>query len=471
MLDLSKEYFNIFNNIDGFLVIDKEEKIVYMANNLLQQMNKKSLQDVVGKNIRDVIPTNDTYKILQTGEKQIGNMYFVEGYTIVSNGYPIYKDGELVGAFEYDVFSNIGFVEDFLEQVNSVGDMENITIKRASAEHKKAKYSIDDIKGSSPAIERLKSDIRAAAKSGSTVLITGETGSGKELVAHSIHKLSQRSLFHFVSLNCAAIPNELFESELFGYDEGSFTGAKKGGKFGKVEIANKGTLFLDEVDNLTLNMQAKILRFLQEKEIYHVGGDFAIPVNTRVIAATNQDPEIMVKENRMRKDLYYRLNVIEINVPPLRERKEDIPEISLSLIETLNKSSERGVKAIESVEPAVYDLLMEHEWPGNIRELNNVLERAFNRCYENELKLEHFVDFEKKIVKNEPKMFMFDEGKTLRQIKDETERYAIREALRKHDGNITKAADQLGISRQMLHRKMKDANISSKQNVTVWRRA
>ena len=238
-----------------------------------------------------------------------------------------------------------------------------------------------------------------------------------------------------------------------------------------MEIANKGTLFLDEVDNLTLNMQAKILRFLQEKEIYHVGGDFAIPVNTRVIAATNQDPEIMVKENRMRKDLYYRLNVIEINVPPLRERKEDIPEISLSLIETLNKSSERGVKAIESVEPAVYDLLMEHEWPGNIRELNNVLERAFNRCYENELKLEHFVDFEKKIIKNEPKMFMFDEGKTLRQIKDETERYAIREALRKHDGNITKAADQLGISRQMLHRKMKDAKISSKQNVTVWRRA
>ena len=456
-MDLSKEYTNVFNNIDGFFIIDKDEKIVFMADNLLEQMNYKTLDEVAGKHIRDVIPTNKAYKILQTGEKQIGQMYFVEGYTIVSNGYPLYKDDELVGAFEYDAFSNIGFVEDFLEQVDTVGETHKADIKRKTVQHTKAKYSIDDIKGSSRTIQSMKDDIRAAAKSGSTVLVTGETGTGKELVAHSIHRLSQRSLFHFVSLNCAAIPNELFESELFGYEEGSFTGAKKGGKFGKVEIANNGSLFLDEIDNLTLSMQAKILRFLQEKEIYHVGGDFAIPVNTRVIAATNKDPLEMVERGEMRKDLYYRLNVIEIKVPPLRERLEDIPEIAESMVTQLSSVSERGMKVIEEVDPQVYEMLVDHDWPGNIRELSNVIERAVNRCYEKRLTPAHFVDFKRQMAGREtPEAVLLGMGRTLHEIKQEAEDHAIRAALSRSGGNITKAAQQLGVSRQMLHRKLKE---------------
>ena len=182
-----------------------------MADNLIKQMNHKSLDDVVGKSIRDIIPTNNAYKILRTGEKQIGEMYFVEGYTIVSNGYPIYKDGNLIGAFEYDVFADIGFVEEFLELIRNTNPPH---LKRTYSEHIKAKYSIDDIKGSSAVIKNMKKDIRIAAKSPSTVMITGETGSGKELVAHSIHKLSQRSLFNFVSLNCSH-SYERFESEPF----------------------------------------------------------------------------------------------------------------------------------------------------------------------------------------------------------------------------------------------------------------
>ncbi|MFQ8601794.1 MAG: sigma-54 interaction domain-containing protein [Anaerovoracaceae bacterium] len=462
MLDISKNYISIFERIDGFFVIDTDEKIVYMAENLVRQMSKKSMDEVVGKSIRDIIPTNNAYKILRTGKKQIGEMYFVEGYTIVSNGYPIYKDGKLVGAFEYDAFSNIGFVEGFLEQIENIGQNQGAPIKRKSNDHNSAKYSMDDIKGSSLAIKRMKSDIKAAAKSGSTVLITGETGSGKELVAHSIHKLSQRSLFHFVSLNCAAIPNELFESELFGYEEGSFTGAKKGGKFGKVEIASNGTLFLDEIDNLSLSMQAKLLRFLQEKEIYRVGGDVAIPVNTRVIAATNQEPEVLVNENRMRKDLYYRLNVIEIKVPPLRERIEDIPEITRSLVKNLSSAPERGVKVIKDVDSKVYDMLMGHQWPGNIRELSNVLERAVNRCYEDELKPEHLVDFKRDMALHDGKSITLSMGKSLKEIKAEAEAHALKAALSKYNGNITKAADELGISRQMLHRKLKDGKIASK---------
>lgn len=458
MLDLSKDYVNIFDNIDGFFIIDTDEKIVYMADNLIKQMNHKSLDDVVGKSIRDIIPTNNAYKILRTGEKQIGEMYFVEGYTIVSNGYPIYKDGNLIGAFEYDVFADIGFVEEFLEHVDTLGNTNPPHLKRTYSEHIKAKYSIDDIKGSSAVIKNMKKDIRIAAKSPSTVMITGETGSGKELVAHSIHKLSQRSLFNFVSLNCAAIPNELFESELFGYEEGSLTGAKKGGKFGKVEIANNGTLFLDEIDNLTFSMQAKILRFLQEKEIYHVGGDFAIPINTRVIAATNQDPEELVNKNKMRKDLYYRLNVVEIKVPPLRERIKDIPEITESLVKTLSSAPERGVKTIEKIDERVYELLMEYDWPGNIRELSNIVERAVNRCYERTLKTEHFVDFRRRIDKeSRSQMFSIGAGKTLKEIKSEAEKCAVKAALSRNGGNITRAADELGISRQMLHRKLHDS--------------
>ena len=223
MLDLALDYMHILGNIDGFLVIDKDEKVVYMADNLIRQMHLEKPEDVIGENIRELIPTNNTYKILQTGEKQIGEMYFIDGYTIISNGYPIYKDGELIGAFEYDVFSNIGFLEEFMEKVNTVGDDKaNIHRKKHNA-NKKARYSLDDMKGSGPAMTKLKSEVVAAAKSQSTVLITGETGCGKELVAHAIHKLSQRSLFHFVRVNCAAIPAELFESELFGYDEGSGT--------------------------------------------------------------------------------------------------------------------------------------------------------------------------------------------------------------------------------------------------------
>lgn len=469
MIDLSKDYSHIFNCIDGFFVIDTEERIVFMSDNLLRQVGVSQLSDVLKKNIRDVIPTNKAYRILRTGEKQIGQMYFVEGYSIVSNGYPIYKDGKLIGAFEYDAFSDIGFIEDFLQQVDSMGNTAGI--KRKPPKSITAKYSIDDIKGSSSAIKRVKDDIRVAARTSSTVLITGETGTGKELVAHAIHKLSHRSLFHFVSLNCAAIPNELFESEFFGYEEGSFTGAKKNGKFGKVEIANNGTLFLDEIDNLTLSMQAKVLRFLQEKEIYHIGGDYAIPVNTRVIAATNQDLARLVEEGSLRKDLYYRLNIVEIHVPPLRERLEDIPEIAMSFLEKYAEEEERGNAVPERIEPASMEMLMSYSWPGNIRELGNVIERAVNRCTGKVLTVSDFSDFERMLSGNTGTDMMIDTmGKTLSQIKKEAEDYAVSQALLRNGHNVSKAAAELGISRQMLYRKIKEKEEESKQKFTRWSR-
>lgn len=459
MLDLFSEIDAIVNNIDGFFAIDTEERIVYMCDNLLIQIGK-TREEAIGQSIRELIPTNRCYEVLKTGKKEIGKMYFVEGFTIVSNAYPIYKGDKIIGAFEYDVFANIGFVEEFLDKVDMVGEVQKI--RKIKNEHKKARYSIDNIKGSGPAIQNLKKQIKAAANSNSTVMITGETGCGKELVAHAIHRLSQRSLFHFVKLNCAAIPSELFESEIFGYEEGSFTGARKGGQYGKAEIANNGTLFLDEIDNLTLNMQAKLLRFLQEREVLRVGAEFPIVVNTRIIAATNRMPKSLVENNIMREDLYYRLNVIEIVVPPLRERKEDIPETVESLIVELNDYLGRAGNKVTGIEDNAMKILMRYDWPGNVRELRNIVERAMNNCKSGKIKKEHLDDFIKTVELGNGNdcLTINMENKSLHQIKKEIEQQVIVKILENNMNNYTKTALDLGISRQMLHRKLKDIKIN-----------
>ena len=212
-----------------------------------------------------------------------------------------------------------------------------------------------------------------ASQSDATVLLRGETGTGKELFAHAIHAAGPRRSGPFIKLNCAAVPVELFESELFGYEEGAFTGAKKGGKPGKFEMAAGGTLFLDEIGDMPLPMQAKLLRVLQEREVERVGGTSTRPVDIRIIAATGQRLEELVREGRFRVDLYYRIHVIPINIPALRERREDIEEIAESfLLQLASEASEPR----RSLSPEVLEILKAHDWPGNVRELRNILERA-----------------------------------------------------------------------------------------------
>jgi transcriptional regulator with PAS, ATPase and Fis domain len=461
MIDIDDDFKMILDNIDGFLVIDNKEKIVFMASSLAKQVGISDSSEVIGKSIRDVIPTNNTYKILKTGQKQIGEVYFVEGYTIVSNGFPIYKDGRLIGAFEYDVFENASFLIGFLDKVKELSNELNY-YKQELRSIRGAKYSIENIIGDSESIKRLKEDILEASKTNSTILVSGETGCGKELVAHSIHKASVRCLRNFVKLNCAAIPGDLFESEIFGYEEGSFTGAKKGGKKGKAELANGGTLFLDEINQLPLYMQAKLLRLLQEKEVIRVGGDFSTPVDLRIIVATNEPLKKLVEENRFREDLYYRLNVFEITVDPLRKRKNDIPVLARHIIRELNLSLGRASHKVKDIEPEVIQYLCSYDWPGNVRELHNVLERAMNRCYEEILRMEHMKDFfipEAAITNALPLKETGSE--TLEQVRLEAERGAIIRTLKKYGGNKTEAAKVLGISRQMLYNKMRTFHIES----------
>jgi transcriptional regulator with PAS, ATPase and Fis domain len=460
MLDIEKDYRFLLENIEGFLVIDKDEKLLYLTEELAQQVGSTQ-EEAIGKPLKEIIPTNNTGKVIQTGKKNIGEVYFVQGYTVVANAIPLYKKGELVGALEYDIFKNASELHSFLDRISELSN-ELDYYKSEVRNLRGARYSIGNIIGESNAIKKLKIQIELAAKNPSTVLITGETGCGKELVAHAIHKLSERGLRNFIRLNCAAIPDNLFEAELFGYEEGTFTGGKKGGKKGKVELSDGGTLMLDEVHQLSKLAQPKLLRFLQEGEYIKLGGDFSKYVNTRIIATSNMVLSELVANDEFRQDLYYRLNIINIRIPPLRERLDDIPLLVQLFLSQFNNTMKRFSHVVRKVDPRVLKWFYEYNWPGNIRELQNVLEQAYNNCYEEVLKPEHFeysdtMIFQQKIDDQDPTPH------SLQKIKKDAEMKAISRILQYSKGNISKAARLLDISRQTLHKKIKDYKIGIKK--------
>ena len=285
-----------------------------------------------------------------------------------------------------------------------------------------------------------------AAKSDSNVLILGESGTGKELFAHSIHNDSKRSMGVFIKVNCAAIPAELLESELFGYEEGSFTGAKKGGKIGKFEAADGGTIFLDEIGELPLHMQVKLLRVLQEREVERVGSTRSIPIDVRIIAATNRNLEEMVEKGEFRLDLYYRLKVMTIVVPKLSERSEDIPKL---VHHFLRKYQKLMNKQIEGISDRALRILNSYSWPGNIRELENSIERALNMVDEIEMITSDHLPEEIRGYKGPSSTL------TLNEVMEETERHTIINYLEVMNGNKSETAKALGISRTTLYEKMK----------------
>lgn len=290
-----------------------------------------------------------------------------------------------------------------------------------------------------------------ASNSASTVLIEGETGSGKELIAHAIHSLSTRRAANFVRVNCSAIPAELMESEFFGYAPGAFTGASKKGKIGRFQLADKGSLFLDEVNLLPATMQPKFLRVLQEREIDPVGGDGVIPVDVRVIAASNIPLEQLVQQGDFRSDLYYRLNVVHITAPPLRSRKEDIPLLVEDIIRRLN--GQLGM-AIQGVTPGVLELLENYDWPGNVRELQNAIESAMNTAKGTLLQEGDFDRLMLRMNARSRRALTGESEFNLQSNKQEVERSLIRRALQATGGNHAKAARLLGISRTVLYKKL-----------------
>jgi len=319
-----------------------------------------------------------------------------------------------------------------------------------------ARYRFDDIVGNDDRLLSAKLWARQVAHQPHTkVLITGESGTGKELFAHAIHNASARSMYPFVRVNCAAIPENLMEAELFGYEDGAFTGAKKGGKLGKFELADKGTIFLDEIGEMPLNMQSKLLVVLQEREIERLGGNTSIKINVRVISATNRDLFDMVSKGQFREDLYYRLNVVQIEVPALRHRKEDIGLLAAYLLDKLNRRLKTSVTGISS---EALKMLEDYNWPGNVRELENALERAVSLAFmdHNEiLTSRHFLFLGDKIN------LTCRRGKrNIKTITQEFEENLIAQVMQETGSNKALAAEILEMDLSSLYRKLKKYKIN-----------
>lgn len=312
-----------------------------------------------------------------------------------------------------------------------------------------------EIIGASPAIQTVRERIDKVAPTDSWVLITGENGAGKELVARAIHRESNRRAKPFVGVNCAAIPEELIESELFGHEKGAFTGATSRKK-GKFDLADKGTLFLDEIADMSLKTQSKILRILQEQKFERVGGERTIDVDVRVIAATNRKLEEEIQHGRFREDLYYRLNVIPIHVPALRERKEDIPVFTEYF---LHEFSVRSAKERKEISPEALKLLMENNWPGNVRELKNLIERLVIMTPGKTIEVSDLSDSIRKERSSAAGQEVYPDMESLKEATLGFEREFILKRLAQNDGNIAKTAEQIGIARRNLHRKIRQFGI------------
>ena len=319
-----------------------------------------------------------------------------------------------------------------------------------------ARYRFTDIIGNSSKIKKVIQKGKNVAQSPSTVLVLGESGTGKEMIAQAIHNASDRRDFPFVALNCAAMPRELIQSELFGYREGAFTGASKGGRPGKFELADGGTLFLDEIGDMPLDMQVNLLRVLQENSVVRVGGDHAVPVDVRLIAATNKNLQEEVTKGEFRQDLFYRLNVVSVTIPPLRERGEDIHQL---VDYFCDKIAMKLGKQIGIIDDNVYRILEHYHWPGNVRELENVVEYAINMLQESILTADLLPAHLEKIPHP-----IYREKDAERMIfsLEEIEAKAIREAIRRNNGKISATATQLGIARNTLYEKIKKYQISRK---------
>ena len=336
-----------------------------------------------------------------------------------------------------------------------------LDLVRLEEENKLLKQKVTsayELIGQSKTILELKEMIRIVAPTNAWILIMGENGTGKELVARSIHYQSKRAKRPFIEVNCAAIPEELIESELFGHEKGSFTGAtaKKRGKF---ELAHEGTLFLDEVADMSLKAQAKILRILQEKKFERVGGSKFIDTDVRVLAATNKDLEKEMEAERFRQDLYYRLNVIPLTIAPLRERKEDIPILAAQFVSDFCRKEGIEPKAIA---PDAIDVFMEHNWPGNVRELKNIVERLVIMTQGDTIRADDIPPLSKEEQPGEAMDTLFMHN-SFRKAKMEFEKKFIMRKLQENEGNISKTADSIGLERSNLHRKIKTHSLESKK--------
>ena len=444
----------VLSGAGEWMVVVDASGIITMISEEYAQFNGASVSEAVGRHVTEVIENTRMHVVAQTGVAEMGETQTIHGRELIVNRIPL-KDGDrVVGAYGRVVFKD---VEQLWELASKMKVLESKVryYEKELTSLRGARYTFRCILGSGTAVTAAKDEAAWAARTDSTVLLRGETGTGKELFAHAIHAAGQRRSGPFIKLNCAAVPAELLESELFGYEEGAFTGAKKGGKPGKFEMAAGGTLFLDEIGDMPLPMQAKLLRVLQEREVERVGGTGTRMIDIRIIAATGQHLEELVGEGKFRADLYYRIHVIPIRIPPLRERREDIPELAEHFLARFATESGERMRRIS---PELMEVLSSYGWPGNVRELQNVLERAVALSRGDVLLPEHIPAHLLLTASNVSKAMT---PGSLAETRAEAERNAIIGALKATGGNKSKAASLLRIHRVKLHEKIKRYGISS----------
>lgn len=450
---------------EGVAVVN-EEGIILEFNEAYSRFTGIKKKDAVGRHVTEVIDNTNLHNTVKTGLPERGVIQYIQGQAMIVHRIPIWKEDRVIGAIGMLIFEGVTEVYRIYERLQKsfIEVNKNISVEK-SIDYRhipkriKQTVTLDKIIGASKSTAKSKHLAREVAKTKVPVLITGETGTGKELYAQSIHNLSSYSDGHFVSVNCAAIPQELFESEIFGYEEGAFTGARKGGKPGKLELAQNGTLFLDEIAEMPYEMQSKLLRVLQEKRYERVGGTKEKYMNCRIIAATNRNIPEMITEGKFRSDLYYRLNVIEITIDPLRKRIEDIPQL---LSHHLYETCQEYDYPLKQITPKAMSYLMHYRWPGNVRELINTVKRLVILVKDNYIDVEHLKAYtnilnqkNNSFSKNESELLFEHEG-NLNALR---EKELIKYTLERTKGNKSKAARLLGIHRTTLYKKIKKYNI------------
>lgn len=430
---------------DGIVAVNGENKII-LFNPEAELMFHRVRYEVMGKPLQEFCSLLQGKKLRDDGETMIdlyGKQMLVK-LSSIQNG-------------------NSSFTIYTLQQVSEVQRLEQSIRKKLMAKGLTAKYRMEDVVGISRACQNMKNKAARYALTDSTILITGESGTGKEMLVQSIHNMSQRAAGPFVAVNCAALPENLLESELFGYVDGAFTGARKGGRQGVFEMAHGGTLFLDEVGEMPISLQSRLLRVLQEREVMPLGSESIIPVDVRVIAATNQNLADMVARGEFRQDLYYRLNILRIHMPTLAERRDDIPLLARSMMKKMQKLNPQ----LTSLTDAAADFLQQLPWPGNIRQLGNMIERIMlltdgteidrpdiQAACEDDVEIQPLPRNSQVVPVTQATMMAeheTEDGHVLRSVEEET----MYRVLQEEDYNYSRAAKRLGIHRTTLWRKMK----------------
>lgn len=425
---------------EGIIVTDEQNKIT-IYNPAAERLFRIPGDKVINKQVQDVIPNTRMHVVFASGKAEIANLQKVHGGTLATTRMPIMLDGQ-----------RIGVVSTF-EDVTKIQHLEQMIREQIHAKGFVAKYHFHDIISTSFQIAENKELAALYATTDAAVLIQGESGTGKELFAQSIHNASNRNSCPFVAVNCAAIPEHLLESELFGYEGGAFTGAKREGKQGLFELAHKGTIFLDEIGEISKSLQARLLRVLQEKEIMRVGGGKIVPVDIRIISATNKDLEKKVAQGEFRGDLYYRLNVFNLKIPPLRERKDDILLLAVTFLRQLGVNIDD-----DSANAELKPFLVDYDWPGNVRELFNIMERL-SLLARRSPSQPNWGEMIQKVMltpaADEPALTLsvkLNQG--LKQAVGQVEKAIVEAVLAQYGNDQEQAAKLLGISRTTLWRKM-----------------